>query len=339
MNKILTITVPTYNAEKFLQDCLDSFCIEKVLPDIEVLIINDGSTDHSQEIADEYVKRYPESFRVIVKENGGHGSGINYGIRYAAGKYFKVVDADDWVDRDAFCHLVETLKSRDTDVVYSGFLWAFDRGEGDKKKYVTKPEIAIPFPGVVYQKIYDFDDIAGRLYMKMHSMTIRTEILRKNGICIDEHCFYVDSEYITFPIPYVKTICFVEGYVYLYRLGSQGQSVGIERMQRNEKCYDQVIDSLLRFYAKLGKEIPCTDEKRHYIAGIIARVVAGKIKIMLSFPSSKEKKRELQKFDENLKVQCPEVYHHNINKAVIALRKSRYLVYYPASLLVRKKYR
>ncbi len=339
MSKILTITVPTYNAEKYLRDCLDSFCIEEVLPDIEVLIINDGSTDRSAEIADEYIRRYPDSFRMITKENGGHGSGINYGIKNASGKYFKVVDADDWVDEKAFGRLIETLKAHDTDIVYSGFLWAFDNGESDKTSFETKPEIPVPFDGVVYQKEYNFDDIADGLYIKMHSLTIRTEILRDNGIHIDEHCFYVDAEYITFPIPYIKTICFMDGFVYLYRIGRQGQSVGIDKMQRNESGYNRVLASLLDFYHKLGKEISCSKAKRQYIAGIIARVVSGKIKIMLSFPASKEKCQELRQFDESLARTCPEVYSSNINKAVAMLRKSHYLLYYPASFLARRKYR
>ena len=81
-----------------------------ILKDIEVLVVNDGSTDNSLTIAEEYAARFPDSYRVITKENGGHGSGINCGIQNASGFYFKVVDADDWVDQKSFCHLVEMLK-------------------------------------------------------------------------------------------------------------------------------------------------------------------------------------------------------------------------------------
>ncbi len=339
MEKILTIVVPAYNAETCLRDNLESFCIESVLPDIEILVINDGSTDRTQEIAEEYVKQYPDSYRVITKKNGGHGSGINWGIRYASGVYFKVVDADDWVDREAFCRLVETLKRQDADVVYSGFLWTYDEGQNDREQYATRAEIPVPFEGVVYQKVYRFEDVSASLYMKMHSMTIRTDILRSHGIQIDEKCYYVDTEYITYPIPYVQTICFVEGYVYMYRIGRQGQSVGMEKMQQYEKHYDRVITSLLNFYGKLGTEIPCTAPKKRYIAGLIARVAAGKMKIMLSFPGNSRKKQELQMFDENLRNHYPDIYDGNINKAVWLLRKSRYSLYYPVSMMVRRRYR
>lgn len=132
MEKILTVVVPTYNAEKYLRDNLESFEIPELMQDIEILIVNDGSTDHSLEIAREYAERYPDTYRVITKENGGHGSGINCGIEHALGTYFKVVDADDWVGKEAFVSLVRTLKTSDADVVYSGFLWTYDNGEADK---------------------------------------------------------------------------------------------------------------------------------------------------------------------------------------------------------------
>jgi len=117
MGKILTVVVPTYNAEKYLRDNLESFKIPELMEDLEILIVNDGSTDHSLEIAEEYVRQYPDTYRVITKENGGHGSGINCGIANARGTYFKVVDADDWVGEKAFCDLVRTLKTSNADVV------------------------------------------------------------------------------------------------------------------------------------------------------------------------------------------------------------------------------
>ena len=315
MGKILTIVVPTYNAEKYLRDNLESFEIPELMQDIEVLIINDGSTDHSVDIAREYEARYPDTYRVITKENGGHGSGVNCGIAHARGTYFKVVDADDWVGKDAFVSLVKTLKATDADVVYSGFLWTYDHGEADKAAFQTKAEIAIPFEGVAYQKIYPFDEIADKLYMKMHNMTIKTEILRGHQIQIDEHCYYVDTEYITYPIPYVNTICFVDAFVYYYRLGREGQSVGMDKMQKNEQNYDKVLASLLHFYQQLGQEIPCTQARKQYIARIIARVIAGKFKIMLSFPPSAEKKQQMKQYDKHLKELYRDIYDSNINKA------------------------
>ena len=112
MEKVLTVVVPAYNAETDIRDNLESFCIPGILEKIEILVVDDGSTDRTGEIAEKYAKWYPDSFRVIHKENGGHGSGINYGISHASGFYFKVVDADDWVNKEAFAKLVRVLEEQ-----------------------------------------------------------------------------------------------------------------------------------------------------------------------------------------------------------------------------------
>ena len=110
MEKILTVVVPAYNIETYVKQCLDSFVQKEILDDIEVLVINDGSKDRTVELAEAYVRKYPETFRVINKENGGHGSTINRGIKEASGRYFKVVDGDDWVEGEAFVKLVRFFK-------------------------------------------------------------------------------------------------------------------------------------------------------------------------------------------------------------------------------------
>ena len=115
--------------------------------------------------------------------------------------------------------------------------------------------------------------------------------------------------------------------------------MGLEKMQKNEQNYDKVLSSLLSFYQQLGKQLPCTDIKKRYIAGLIARVIAGKFKIMRSFPPSAEKKQQLRQYDRTLKEQYRDIYDSNINKAVSLLRKTQYHTYYLANMLVRRTYR
>ncbi len=187
--------MPTYNVEKYIDQCLSSFVIPEIMEDLEVLAVNDGSKDGSVRIAQRYEEQYPDTFRIIHKENGGHGSTINRGIQEASGDYFKVVDGDDWVDRQAFVKLMETLRTSNSDVVLSNYYWVKD-GDGTKK-----PEFKEPFAGVVYGREYRFEDISTDTFMKMHAMTIRTSVLKQKIPAIDEHCFYVDMEYVLFPIP------------------------------------------------------------------------------------------------------------------------------------------
>src|SRR5574344_1213565 len=116
MNKILTIIIPTYNMEKYLRRCLDSLIIdEEGMKQLEVLVINDGSKDSSSQIAHEYQDKYPDMFRVIDKENGGHGSCCNVGLREAKGKYIRFLDSDDWFDQKNFPKFIELLQALDVD--------------------------------------------------------------------------------------------------------------------------------------------------------------------------------------------------------------------------------
>ena len=350
MEKLLTVAIPAYNAESYLAYTLDSLCgtdgkkevfqanreNEKErdaerryrLKQVEILVIDDGSNDNTGEIADRYSEQYPETIRVIHKENGGHGSGINCGIREARGRYFKVVDADDWVEPEAFSHLLTALESSHDDAVVSGFYWRFDNGTGEVSSFPEKAEMEEPFKGVRYGKSYSFDGIAEQVYMKMHGLTWRTEILKQMPLAIDEHCYYVDAEYILYPVPWIRTVSFIPDFVYQYRIGREGQSVSPEKMVQNKKNYDRVLASLCNFYQKCRDgEIPCSEAKLHYIESGIARVAAGRVKILLSLPADKKVRNELVRFEQKMRREYPGIYHANRNKAVKLLRMSRYRLY------------
>lgn len=137
MSKILSIIIPTYNAEKFLNKGLSSFLVcrdtdaqtaqhnckmategrfeeididKAILDKLEVIVVNDGTPDKSVEVAQKFVDWYPDTFVIVNKTNGGHGSAINTGVEHVRGKYLKVVDADDWVDTLALKKLITTLQ-------------------------------------------------------------------------------------------------------------------------------------------------------------------------------------------------------------------------------------
>lgn len=335
-NKVLTITIPAYNAQMYLKKCVGSLLAAGEREKLEIIIIDDGSTDETGIMADAFAARYPETVRVVHKENGGHGSGVNRGIREARGRFFKVVDADDWVDPRAFKKLMDFLDTAECDAVVNGFYWNFDNGKGNQKEYPKKAEIREPFRGVVYGKTYRFDEIAEKVYIKMHGLTIRTAILQEHDIQLDENCFYVDAEYILYPIPYLETIVFLKDFVYQYRIGRSGQSVSAEKMQKNEENYDRVLRSLFQFYKKCrAGKIICSKSKMDYLAGGIARIAAGKMKIILSFPPEKKRKRQLVQFNQMLKSKWPEIYEANKSRPVGLLRMSRFHLYGAASRLLR----
>ena len=332
MKKILTVVVPTYNVEKYIDQCLSSFVIPGIMEDLEVLAVNDGSKDGSVQIAQKYEDKYPDTFRIIHKENGGHGSTINRGIKEAQGDYFKVVDGDDWVEEQAFVKLMETLRTSDSDVVLSNYYWVKDT-DGTKK-----PEFKEPFEGVIYGKEYRFEEISAKTFMKMHAMTIRTDILKQNIPAIDEHCFYVDMEYVLFPVPYINTVTCIDEFVYMYRIGLPGQSMNMKSMQKNAVNYDKVLGRLLAYYQEQQKRKIAT-YRLVYLENSIGRMVASRFKIFLSFPYSRKIAEEMRHFDRELHARFPNVYQAVRNKAVRLLRKTDYKTYYLAHKAFRIKER
>ena len=126
MKKVLSVIIPVYNMEKYIRQCLESLMIKEVLDKIEILVVLDGSTDRSEEIAMEYAKAHPYSVRVISKPNGGHGSAINTGMDNAVGEYVKVLDSDDWVNEKGFVTLVENLEKAEADIVWTNFFWVYE---------------------------------------------------------------------------------------------------------------------------------------------------------------------------------------------------------------------
>lgn len=326
MDKILSIIIPAYNVEKYLRKCLSSMEVKEILDDVEVLVISDGSTDSTVQIAMEYVNKYPGTYYLYEKENGGHGSTINYGIRHANGKYFKVVDGDDWLNTPKLSEYVNMLKNRYEDIIASDYLCIQDVTEkildekyaaDDKSQYTKTCYIS---QGQIHNVI------------KMHSMTIKTVFLKNQGIDIDEHCFYVDAEYITYPIVQTDSVYFYNEFIYMYRLGRNGQSMDIKSMQKRRDQHMHVLESLLRFYENASYP---TDEHKKYVERAIAQIVENQFQIYISMGLKKGIFSEMKKWDKDLQKKYPDVYKSTNKKSITMLRKTGYLIL-PVGAIVYK---
>lgn len=325
-NKILTIVVPMYHVELYIGQCLSSFAIPEILDQIEILVIDDGGKDGSAQIACEFQKNYPDTYRVIHKENGGHGSTINKGIELAEGKYFKVVDGDDWVDREAFVNLVRHLEKNDADMVLSHYYWV------DYKNGSKKAEVEEICPGIEYGKTVPLKEVEDKLFMKMHAITYKTSIIRQQPERLDEHCFYVDAEYMLFPLPFVKTVSAVPDFVYQYRIGMPGQSMSPEKLQKQCSQHERVLFRLLAFYDRhKGEECTAILERT------LARLVTSQYKIYLMFSSSH--KKQLLKMEKMVREKYFNVYTLVRNPAIKILRRTKYVAYWPVSFMVRNSIR
>ena len=142
--KLLSFAIPCYNSAAYMEKCVDSLL--RGGEDVEIIIVDDGSTDDTAWIADRYAESYPSIVNVVHKENGGHGSAVNAGIERAQGLYFKVVDSDDWVKEDAYMQILETLKNltggeKVLDMLISNFVY---EKTGQNRHKVMRYKHALP---------------------------------------------------------------------------------------------------------------------------------------------------------------------------------------------------
>lgn len=207
--------------------------------EMEIIIVNDGSTDDTQKIAQEYEAKYPGIIRVISQENGGHGEAVNTGLANATGLYFKVVDSDDWVNEKALCQVMEVLKNLIADGTSPDLFLAnyvYEKVDAKKKKVINYHR-ALP-----ENKIFTWDEIMHFRQSQnilMHSTIYRTKMLKSCGIRLPKHTFYVDNIFVYQPLPYVKTLYYMDVNLYRYFIGRSDQSV-------NEQVMIKRIDQQLR---------------------------------------------------------------------------------------------
>jgi len=218
MNKVLSLIVPTYNMEKYLQKCLSSVIVDnkELLDYLEVLVINDGSKDTSSEIAHTFETRYPGVFRVLDKENGNYGSCINAGLPLATGKYVKILDADDYFDQEQFSEYLNKLLNIDVDLVISRKISVDPNGEIIKKWTADLPQ----------ETVLDFDDICDNIQvLDMHKMAYRRTLLLEINYRQSERVSYSDIEWTVMPLSMVSKAIYLPLDVYQYLQGRAGQTV------------------------------------------------------------------------------------------------------------------
>ena len=228
--KLLSVTIPCYNSAAYM-----SHAIESALAggeDVEVLVVDDGSTDDTYKIGLSYAEKYPTCVKVIHKENGGHGSAVNAGLEAAEGLYFKVCDSDDWFKESSYLKALDVLRKMVTDGTGLDMLicnYVYEK-VGETRKKVINYRSAFPT-----DRIFTWDEVGhfktGQ-YILMHSAIYRTKMLRECGLKLPEHCFYVDNIYVYYPLPYVKTMYYLDENLYRYFIGRDDQSVSEANMMK-----------------------------------------------------------------------------------------------------------
>ena len=238
--KQLTISIAGYNVEKYISQVLDSLCCKNI-DKLEVFIVDDGGTDKTLEIAQTYQQRFPDTFIPVHKQNGGWGSTVNYSIQHATGKYFKLLDGDDYFDTANLDSFLKELESINADAVYTPYL-TFDHQTG---KTVEKFDLSSSYD---LYKEYDVHQLTFAEGLEMHALTFRTDILRNNKVSITEKTFYTDNEYRCKGMAYCRTIVFSNLCLYHYRVGLQGQSIDLNGLRKHYKDSISVAKTLIAFH-------------------------------------------------------------------------------------------
>ena len=291
--KYISFAIPCYNSEAYMEHA-----VESILPggeDVEIIIVNDGSKDRTSEIAHAYAEKYPTIIKVVDKENGGHGDAVNSGLSNAQGKYFKVVDSDDWVDEEALHKILKLLRDleeedQEVDMLISNYVY---------EKVGVAHKRCVHYRNVLPKdEIFRWDDIGHfRLdqYILMHSVIYRTAMLQLSQMRLPKHTFYVDNIYVYYPLPHVRKIYYLDVDFYRYFIGREDQSV-------NEKNMIDRVDQQIfvtKYMIEMYQLKNVTSKKlRQYMINYLAimMTVSSILLIRSKKEENLEKKKELWKY-------------------------------------------
>lgn len=301
--KVLSIAIPAYNVERYLARCLDSLLYDSTIyNDLDIIVVNDGSRDDTIKIAEEYSRKY-KCIRIIDKENGGHGSTINSAIKIAKGKYFKVIDSDDWVNIFDFAKFVNSLKKETADIVVTNY----------KKDilYNTKTEEFVFC--IEDSKLFDIsrikDDIREDDFFfkfSMHSMTLKTEALKsvwREGLL--EKTFYVDQQFVALSLLGSKSYRLLNYDIYRYFIGRPDQSMNPESFFKHRLDHERVLKWLLML------DHSHSADKKEYFKVVLSKQISLMLRTHYMIYRSKYKtsqsNKELRSFDRFIKQNYPEI--------------------------------
>ena len=254
--KQISFVVPCYNSANYMRHCIDSLLIGG--DDVEIIIIDDGSVDDTPRIADEYAKKYPNIVKVHHQKNGGHGEGVNQGLKIAKGRYFKVIDSDDWADLKSYKTLLKKIKKIDADVIIMNYRYTHPDASLD-----STINFSNVFPQDKEVTWKDTKHFRVTQFLSLHSMMYKKTVLDASHIALPKHTFYEDNLFIYLPLINTKTIYYMDMDFYKYFIGRDDQSV--QEPQLIKRSAQQVLIAELVCKAYDLDEVKKTDKKLYKI--------------------------------------------------------------------------
>lgn len=321
MEKVLSVSIAAYNIAATLREVLDPFLMDNVLDRVDVMIVDDGSKDDTAKIALEYQNKYPNTFRLISKQNGGWGSTLNTGMRAAGGKYFKQLDGDDYFSYENLPDFLDYLETCDSDVVHSPFVTYSDASGGILNVLNDFSwQDYYPYPKRRTLPLSECPNVRP----EMHNLAVKSELLQRNNITITEHCFYTDVEFSLKAFTVSETISFYERPIYYYRLGFSGQSVGVGGIRKHYRDNQKMLMGMLEYYTNEITE-PWAKEM---VFNRLTAVCDLMYRMYFALKCTRQQKAEFIEFDHILKENYVEFYRSVKSKPVSFLRKNNFFGYW-----------
>jgi glycosyltransferase involved in cell wall biosynthesis len=308
MDEILTVSIAAYNVEKTLSGTLDSIVKQDVRNRIKVIIVDDGSSDRTAEIADSYKNEYPEIISVVHQENGGYGATINASLKIANTRYYKLLDGDDFFTENLPEYL-DFLESCTADLVLSPYYLV----SGNNEELVSN-----------HKNINGVADIQHDIVM--HEIAVRTDALRALNTAISTHCFYTDNEFVLYCLLASRTYAIFEKPIYEYMVGVVGQSVSREGVLKHYKDTITVADKICELYENYKGTLSA--EQEVLVDRKVYTVIKNVYGAFLLIDEHNNKLNELIRYDKSLKERYPEEYHLSMeHKKIKLLRTSKFILY------------
>ncbi len=293
--KLISIVVPSYNSEAYLHKCIESLLVGG--EDVEIIIVNDGSKDGTLDIAKKFAMEYPSIVRYVDKENGGQGDAVCAGLEVAQGLYFKVCDSDDWFDEEAYIKFINEVRkcvkeNKEVDLFISNFVYekVYENKQRTMEYRSTLPENTV--------LTWDSFKLKYGKFILMHSAMYKTDVLRKSGLVLPKHTFYVDNLFVYIPLKYVNTMYYIDADLYRYFIGRDDQSVNERNMINRIDQQIFVNKEMVDVYKELGD---CNKNLEKYMRSYL-QIVTTISSILLIKEGTKEsldKKKELWDYVES----------------------------------------
>lgn len=286
----VSIIVPVYNVEKYIKRCLQSL-VDQSLEDIEIIVVNDGSKDKSEEIVKEFKKKY-KNIVYVTKENGGLSSARNFGMIYAKGEYIAFLDSDDYVDKDMYKKMYEKAKETNSDYVECDFYWQYpDHRKHDVGyRYKNKKEMFQSARVVAWNKL------------------IKKELITNNNLKFPVGLFYEDVEFFYKLIPYINKFTFVEDPLIYY---VQRESSIVNKPDYRTKQIFTVLENVINYY----KEKELYEEYKEEIEYTYTRILlCSSLKRMVRIKDKLTKDLLIKETWQNLNSKFPKWKQNKILK-------------------------